>query len=359
MKRVPFLTVCNIQGGTQPPKSEWISSGENGYVRMLQIRDFTQPDRSKREFVRDKPSLKKCNENDILIARYGASVGKILTGLSGAYNVAMAKCVLDEKALLDTYLKYWLRGIEFQVFIKNVGDRAAQAGFNKDDFKDLLIPLPSLEEQKRIAAILDKAEAIRRKREEAIKLADEFLRSVFLDMFGGHLTGGKDSSKCKLGDQIKLQRGMDITKRSAIHGSVPVISSGGISFYHNVPIMKGPGVLLGRKGSVGKVHYTPTDYWPHDTTLFVKDFKGNEPLFVYYFFKKFPISDYEESAANPSLNRNNLHPVEVFWPRVESQRRFGAIVESVERQKSKLKEQLGSQDKLFASLQQRAFKGEL
>lgn len=136
--------------------------------------------------------------------------------------------------------------------------------------------------------------------------------------------------QCKLGDQITLQRGKDITKSAAIEGPVPVISSGGVSFMHNDPWSKGPGVLLGRKGSVGNVHYVEEDYWPHDTTLYIKDFKGNLPRFVYYFFKQFPISQYEASAANPSLNRNNLHPVQVNWPPLPEQKRIAAILDKAD-----------------------------
>jgi type I restriction enzyme, S subunit len=162
-----------------------------------------------------------------------------------------------------------------------------------------------------------------------------------------------------LGDQVTLQRGKDITKKVARPGDVPVISSGGVSFFHDEPFAAGPGVLLGRKGSVGKVHYTVVDYWPHDTTLYVKDFKGNVPRYVYYFFRRFPISHYEASAANPSLNRNNLHPVDVLWPPLDLQHSFAAIVESVEQQKISQRAHLDELDTLFASLQSRAFRGDL
>lgn len=86
--------VCYFQGGSQPPKNQWSDEPREGYIRMLQIRDFTQ-DNSKVEYVKITNSTKKCEEKDILIARYGASIGKILTGLSGAYNVAMMKVIFE------------------------------------------------------------------------------------------------------------------------------------------------------------------------------------------------------------------------------------------------------------------------
>jgi type I restriction enzyme, S subunit len=119
---------------------------------------------------------------------------------------------------------------------------------------------------------------------------------------------------------MELQRGVDITKDEQVEGDVPVVSSGGISSYHNEAIMKGPGVILGRKGSVGSVHYVEQDYWPHDTTLYVKEFRGNLPRFVYYKMCSMELASYDTGSSNPTLNRNVLHPVKVPWPPLGEQR---------------------------------------
>jgi type I restriction enzyme, S subunit len=87
-----------------------------------------------------------------------------------------------------------------------------------------------------------------------------------------------------IGDVITLQRGFDITLKDQETGNVPVISSSGITSYHNKAIRKGPGVVIGRKGTLGTVFYSENDYWPHDTTLWVKDFHGNDPKYVYLAF---------------------------------------------------------------------------
>ncbi|MBU1619356.1 MAG: restriction endonuclease subunit S [Gammaproteobacteria bacterium] len=195
---VSFIDVCNIQGGTQPPKSTFIEEEKSGYIRLLQIQDFKRTDKA--VFIPYKKTLKTCNEDDILIGRYGASVGKILTGLAGAYNVALVKTLPDLKRLHKNYLYHFLCSPNFQNYISNVGSRAAQAGFNKEDLTNLEIPLPPLAEQKRIVSILNKADAIRRKRQHAIQLADDFLRAVFLDMFGDPVTNPKGFKKSKLTD---------------------------------------------------------------------------------------------------------------------------------------------------------------
>lgn len=137
-----------------------------------------------------------------------------------------------------------------------------------------------------------------------------------------------DWKETTIGEQVTLQRGIDITKAQQKPGKVPVVSSGGISSYHDVAYAQGPGVILGRKGTVGSVFYIPEDYWPHDTTLWVKDFHGNEPRYVYYFFLSLSslLASLDVGSANPALNRNHVHPIKVNWPEIAEQRAIAHIL---------------------------------
>lgn len=131
-----------------------------------------------------------------------------------------------------------------------------------------------------------------------------------------------------IGEQATLQRGIDITKAEQRPGKVPVVSSGGISSYHDTVQINAPGVILGRKGVVGSVYYITEDYWPHDTTLWVKDFHGNYPRFVYYFFKSIAstIATMDVGSANPTLNRNHVHPIKILWPPLDEQKAIAHIL---------------------------------
>lgn len=150
--------VCDFEGGSQPPKSEWINQPLQGYVRMLQIRDFTKSRESQIEYVKKSKKLRLCKADDILIGRYGASVGKILTGLDGAYNVAIIKSIPFEDIISKEFIRRYFESSSFQKLLFKVCDtRTAQAGFSKDDIKDALVPIPSIEEQKRIVERLDAA----------------------------------------------------------------------------------------------------------------------------------------------------------------------------------------------------------
>lgn len=136
-----------------------------------------------------------------------------------------------------------------------------------------------------------------------------------------------------IGEQLLLQRGFDITKIHQREGTIPVVSTAGVLSFHDTAMASGPGVVLGRKGNgIGRAHYVPMDYWPHDTTLWVKDFKGNHPRFVYYFFLQMlrTLQALDVGSANPTLNRNHVHPIPVQWPSVTNQKDIASVLSALD-----------------------------
>ena len=148
-----FEKLLDVQGGSQPPKSQFIYEPKEGYVQLLQIRDFGE--RTVPTFVREDAISKRCTEDDVLIARYGASLGRIVTGKAGAYNVALAKVIYDRKIFYNRYLFHLLQTPFFQTPIHMIS-RSAQNGFNKGDLSDILLPVAPLQEQREIVAEIEK-----------------------------------------------------------------------------------------------------------------------------------------------------------------------------------------------------------
>lgn len=109
-----------------------------------------------------------------------------------------------------------------------------------------------------------------------------------------------------LNEFITLQRGFDLPKSKRQEGSIPVIASTGIAGYHNEAKVKPPGVVIGRSGSIGGGQYIEEDYWPLNTSLWVKDFKGHHPKYVYYLMKSIDFSGFNAGTGVPTLNRNHL-----------------------------------------------------
>ena len=204
MMQMKLTDICDFQGGSQPPKEEWSFDEQEGYIRMLQIRDFTQGERVTPEYIKISNTTKICEANDILIARYGASIGKILTGLAGAYNVAIMRTIPDTSRIKKQYLYYYLKSSYFQNAILNVGSRAAQAGFNKEDLSKLDIECPELIKQDKIIAVLEKIEDIIEKRKIELSDLDTLIKARFVEMFGDPVTNPKGLPIVALGELSEL-----------------------------------------------------------------------------------------------------------------------------------------------------------
>jgi type I restriction enzyme S subunit len=129
-----------------------------------------------------------------------------------------------------------------------------------------------------------------------------------------------------LREVAELQRGFDITRVEQGEGSVPVVSSSGITSFHNEARAAAPGVVIGRKGTLGSVFYLDQPYWPHDTSLWVRDFHGNDPKFVYYFLKTLSLERFNSGGATPTLNRNHIHGLPVRVPDTKTQGRIAGIL---------------------------------
>ena len=134
-------------------------------------------------------------------------------------------------------------------------------------------------------------------------------------------------SEMKLGDFVTLQRGHDLPEQDRHPGTVPILGSFGITGYHNTAKTRGPGVTVGRSGaSFGIVNYSPVDFWPLNTALYVKDFHANDAKFAYYFLKTIDFKRYNSGSAQPSLNRNHVHPLPVQIPPLPEQKAIARIL---------------------------------
>ena len=129
-----------------------------------------------------------------------------------------------------------------------------------------------------------------------------------------------------LGGVIEFKRGYDLPQRDRNPGSVPLVSSSGVTDFHAEAKVKGPGVVTGRYGTLGEVFFIQEDFWPLNTTLYVRDFKGNDPRFISYFLRSLDFSAYSDKAAVPGLNRNHLHEATVRYPTDIGQQRAIAHV---------------------------------
>ena len=151
-----------------------------------------------------------------------------------------------------------------------------------------------------------------------------------------------------LGDVVTLKRGYDLPQQKRIPGNVPVFSSSGISGYHNTAMAKGPGVITGRCGTIGQVFFANQDFWPLNTTLYVENFHGNDPAFVYYFLKTINWNTFTSASAVPVINRNTVHKEIVKIPDLRTQRKIASVLK-------KFDDKIALNNKINDNLQQQAF----
>jgi type I restriction enzyme, S subunit len=127
----------------------------------------------------------------------------------------------------------------------------------------------------------------------------------------------------QLGNVATLQRGFDLPTRLRRRGTVPIVSSSGVSGWHDHAMVQAPGVVTGRYGTIGEVFLQLQDFWPLNTTLWVSDFHGNDETFIYYFLQRIDFSTHSGKSGVPGVNRNDLHTELVSIPTdVKEQRRI-------------------------------------
>lgn len=367
--------ISDFQGGSQPPKEEWISEPKNGYVRMLQIRDFTKNNSLNIEYVKKSNRLKYCKEDDILIGRYGASVGKILTGLAGAYNVAIIKTIPNETLINKSFFRHFLYAHSFQEFLQHVSKmRAAQAGFSKEDIQEYQIPVPPLSEQERIVAELDLLSDVIAKKREQLKQLDTLAQSIFYDMFGDPITNEKGW------EQVSL---VDICKNTGVYGagssSIPkqphrpryiritdILDSGdlnddfvvssNIEDDHTYRLNVGD-ILFARSGAtVGKTYLyrgNEAQIYAGYLIKFSLNILYVNPIFIFYITKnrsyKLWISKQIIGVAQPNINAQKYGKLPIILPPLALQQQFASMIESIEKQKELIKQSLSEVQQLFDS----------
>lgn len=277
--------------------------------------------------------------------------------------LAPPSCVwrsLDREQLDPHFLFYLLKSAEFQVNLEVLKLQSARAddSVSLTDLRDSKLTIPPIRVQKAIVAVLgaldDKIGCNRRMNATLEAFTRALFRSWFIDFDPvqakktGREPAGLDPETAalfpsmfhetkrgqiplgwsvgRLGDLCTLKRGYDLPTRARTAGPIPVVSSSGISGTHTETDVRGPGVVIGRYGTIGKVFFIDTDYWPLNTTFYVEDFQGNPPRFVFHVLSNIDYSQYIEKAAVPGINRNPLHGEPVVIPPLEVRHAFGRIV---------------------------------
>lgn len=308
------------------------------------------------------------DEGDLLIACSGIVVSNFPNKVAFVKKENLPLCLntstmrfksLNEEVIDLNYFRYYLQTNYFTKQLQKLITGSAQLNFGPSHIKKIELLLPPLETQKKIAAILDKADKLRQLDQQLIEKYDALTQSLFLDMFGDPVTNSKGWDLVDFKDVLVLKRGFDLPVQDRTRGDFPIMASNGILDWHNEFKVKGPGVVTGRSGTLGKVHFIENNYWPLNTALYSQDLKRNNPLYILFLLRNFRVERFSRGAGVPTLNRNLVHSEKIISVPIELQNQFAERVEAIEAQKALAQQSLEKSEELFNSLLQKAFKGEL
>lgn len=227
---------------------------------------------------------------------------------------------------------------------------ATMLNLNTTILSSVPIRLPTLEIQKRIADILSAYDDLIENNQKQIKLLEEAAQRLykewFVDLrFPGHentkiVDGVPEGwSRTNINEILTFHRGYDLTKNEMKAGRYPVVGSTTVIGYHNEFKIKGPGIVTGRSGSLGKYQFIWDNFWPHNTSLYISDYKDHNIFFVYSLLQTVDFASLNNGGAIPTLNRNVLSNIEVIEPTDELQEMFAKIAEAQYRKIRNLEKQ--------------------
>lgn len=319
-------------------------------------------------------------KGSILLAMYG-SIGKLaIAGRDISCNQAILGIQIKDKEHLDiNYLRLWLTSIKATLEFQGRG--VTQQNISKSIVEKLEIPLPPLEEQRRIAAILDKADGVRRKRKEAIRLTEELLKSTFLEMFGDPVTNPKGWEVSPFGSLGKLDRGKSKHRPrndpSLLGGKYPLIQTGDVANSKGVikkytQTYSDKGLAQSRMWPAGTLCITiaaniaQTGILTFDSCFpdSIVGFKPNNRVTTEYIqawlgFLQPRLEDLAPQSAQKNINLQMLRELDVPVPPVDLQSKFSEFVKRIGNNSRNYEKSEAVIDNLFNSLLQRAFRGEL
>ena len=377
---------------------DWIESKDqepNGDVRLIQLADIGVGNfinKSSRFMTSSKAAELRCTylkQGDILIARMPNPIGRacIFPGTEMPCVTVVDICIVrvDQETVDSDWLVHFINSNKFQRQISNWITGTTRQRISRGNLTKVEIPLPPLEEQKRIAAILDKADAIRRKRHQAINLTDNLLRSVFLDMFGDPVTNPKGWEKQKLRDITRIQIGpfgTQLHKEDYIEGGFPLVNpkhiiSGKVVPDNNLTISEQKhgelpeyhlavgDIIMARRGEMGRcalITEREKNWLCGTGSLYIRPEKsGVFSEYLYALLSSPAIKANLESeslgATMPNLNKGIVGNIDILVP-------SDAILEKYSEVRAKYeilvdRSRTFSGTKLFDSLSQQAFCGEL
>lgn len=288
--------------------------------------DLTDVEHWPDELFNEKLSKFLLQDRDILLAMTGATAGKLGRIRSDQPLLLNQRVAKIEPFEADPdFIWFSLSSPKYRERFYNLAGGAAQPNMSGGQIEAVEIPLPSRPTQERIGSILSAYDDLIENNKRRIALLEEAARQLYREWFvrlrfPGHehtpIINGvpKGWQRTPFETALVLQRGFDLPVQARGDGEVPIYGSTGINGFHNKARVTGPGIVTGRSGTLGEVHYIPGDFWPLNTALWVKEFRRVTPLFSLFLMREMDLKQYNGGVSVPTLDRKTVHRVEILIP---------------------------------------------
>lgn len=350
--------VCEIIMG-QAPAGDAYNDKEEGYPLVAGAGDFGPLFPSAKKHTTEASKLSR--KGDIILGIRASIGAKVLSDKE--YCLGRGVAGLRPSQQLDSrYLWHWLEEVRMELLSKGRGATFLQV--NRKDIQELQIPLPPPAEQKRIAGILDVADTMRAKRRESLAQLDSLLQSSFLDLFGDPVSNPMGLPQGTLETAFKFTTGKLDSNAAIEGGKYPFFTCARETFAINDFAFDCEALLLAGNNASADYsvkHYTGK-FNAYQRTYVITI---NEDMLTYKYARvalEYMLGDlkrFSKGSNTKYLTMGILNKMPILIPSLPLQQKFAGIVESVERQKERQRGHLAELDALFASLQHRAFRGEL
>lgn len=309
-------------------ESPFITTSGNRLLQTGNIGVGQLLDRGKKRYVSDESFYSlKCKEvipGDILICRLADPAGRacIAQDIGEKRMLTSVDVTIYRPNSQKADRRFLVALFSTPQWFHEINERcggSTRTRISRSELGKIRLLMPPVDEQRKIADALTSIDDLIAIIERLIAKKQAIKQGMMQQLLTGksRLPGfHQEWIAGSLGKFMPLQRGFDLPTSQVRPGQYPVVYSNGIARFHDRALAGGPGVITGRSGTIGKVHYVDSDYWPHNTTLWVTNFKQTHPKFVFYFLTYVGLERFASGSGVPTLNRNDAHAMEIVIPSV-------------------------------------------
>ncbi len=353
----PFSTVVRIASGQVDPRNEPFCSMylvapdhiESGSGRLLKIETAGEQHAISGKYL--------FTAGDIVYSKIRPYLKKaILADFDGLCSADMypLRPFADSSA---GFVFAAILGHHFSKYAESVSVRSGMPKINRVELAEYIFALPPTKaEQEKVVEVLSDVDTLIESLEQLLTKKRHLKQGAVQE-----LLRPKPGWVCrKLLNIAPLQRGFDLPNRQLENGPYPVVYSNGVLNHHRTFMVNGPGLVTGRSGTLGVVQFIEENFWPHNTTLWVTDFKGNNPKFIYYLYSEIGLDRFGTGSGVPTLNRNDVHDYSTSIPKgLEEQIAIAAVLSDMDAEIATLETKLTKVRQLKQGIMQELLTGRI